>query len=316
MAFSSVTTGSGADYESWFAYDEYRAQVSVTITSDANHLSPSTGTMLCVSESINSSVSGGSMRYFLSDVGGGNFVDSATFDPAGTGNTTSARYSETHAISKAMVAGTTYWVGIVEKTGTAIGFLTTASGSDTYLRKSDWTVNSSWAGTLYTKTYYNTVPSKPATLTATSGTALGSVNLSWGLPSNDGHGASTGAAVNGYKIQWSTVANFATIAGQILDTASTTRTRTITRSDGLNPGTRYYFRVAALNDVSDVWGGGASSPYNTMTTTVMATAVGRRFAGSAETPIATAVRWNGTAEVPITVMKRWDGTKEVDLGGV
>lgn len=306
MAFGSVTIGSGASYLPWFATDENRTQNTWSITSDAAHLSPSTGTMLCQTESAKSSVSGGELRYYVANVNGGSFVDSDSGNPSGTADSSSTRYSLTLSnMAKTVVAGTTYWCGIVNKTTTGVGFLRTASGT-TYERDSAWTSEGSWAGTAYMVIYYNTVPSKPLSLSATAGVNLGEVNLSWAAPSSNG-----GLAVNGYKIEWSTVSNFASIAGSIADTGSTATTRTVS---SLTPGTTYYFRVAALNAVSDAWGGGASSPYSS-SANAAARAVGKRWTGSAETPIVTAVRWDGAAEVPITVMKRWDGTQEVDLQG-
>lgn len=40
---------------------------------------------------------------------------------------------------------------------------------------------------------------------------------------------------------------------------------------------------------------------------------GKRWDGSAEVAIATAMRWDGTAEVPLTEAYRWDGSAEVRI---
>ncbi len=307
MAFSSVTIGSGATYKPYFLSDEYRTQNTWSITSNSAHLSPSTGTMLCLVDSINSSVSGGEVRYYVSDSGGGNFVDTDSGNPSGTADASSTRYSLTLGnVPKTVVAGTTYWCGIVNKTTTGVGFLRLSTGETTDLYSSSWTLDSTWSGTAYMRIYYNTVPSQPLSLTATAGTNIGSVNLDWVVPSSNG-----GTVLTGYKIQWSKFSNFSVIAGSVADTGSASSGATI---EGLDPGTTYYFRVAALNAVSTAWGGGASSPYSASASSV-ARSVGKLWNGSAEVPIMTAVRWDGSAEVAITQMKRWDGTQEVNLQG-
>lgn len=310
MAFGSVTTGSGAANKPWFNFNGQHAQVAFSIASNSAHLSPSTGTMLCLTESITSSASGGSMTLFVANSGGGGYVETAGINPSGTGDTTSARYTVSGTLSKTLVAGTTYWMGLTQTSTTAVGFLRLASGSGqvTYQRTSSWASGGSWDSEAYFKVYYNTVPSQPLSLTATAGTNLGSVDLTWAVPTNQG-----GVNVDGYKIEWSTSSSFATITGNVADTGTTTTSRTVV---GLTPGTTYYFRVAALNPVTTAWGGGASSPYSASASAV-ARSVGKRFDGSSEVPIVNAMRWDAAQnkEMKITVMKRWNGTAEVDLQG-
>jgi titin len=89
-----------------------------------------------------------------------------------------------------------------------------------------------------------TAPNAPTNVVGTSGTAGGSVNLSWTAPANNG-----GSPITGYEIQKSpaTGAPVWTAAATVGNVTSTTVT-------GLNWGANYIFQVRAVNLVgSGAW---------------------------------------------------------------
>lgn len=101
----------------------------------------------------------------------------------------------------------------------------------------------------------HSVPSAPGTPTFVSATAT-TITLSWTAPTDVG----SAGGINGYRVaikeyslpNGTNNANWriATLSSQasLGDSGSTATTATVT---GLNPGTRYDFRVAALNSVTD-----------------------------------------------------------------
>ena len=96
-----------------------------------------------------------------------------------------------------------------------------------------------------TKTYTvvltrpNDVPGAPDAPTLATGTAAGSLNVSWSAPSDNG-----GSAVTGYKVRWGRdAASVAWNANDGVDTDSDSA-HAIT---GLNTGTAYQVQVAAVN---------------------------------------------------------------------
>jgi hypothetical protein len=144
---------------------------------------------------------------------------------------------------------------------TSVGF--NSSGGSCYFARSSMSGNTITGFdptygtnmTLYGQYDYQEVPAAPA---APSLSLIGpdTVTVTWVAPDNGG------AAINGYRIEWSLAADFSSIAGTanvgvVLSYAVT----------GLTPGTRYYFRVAAKNVVSDTASttGRFSSSANTTT---------------------------------------------------
>jgi hypothetical protein len=105
-------------------------------------------------------------------------------------------------------------------------------------------------GSMVFEIVYDVLPVAPGTPTASStGT---SATITWTAPSDNG-----GKAVSGYRIQRSTDnINFSTL---VANTGTTTLTYTNT---GLTPGTKYYYRVAAINAVATSAGSDYSGPYS------------------------------------------------------
>jgi hypothetical protein len=97
---------------------------------------------------------------------------------------------------------------------------------------------------------YDILPTAPGTPTASStGT---SATITWTAPADNG-----GQAVTSYRIQRSTDnINFSTI---VASTGTTSLTYTNT---GLTPGTKYFYRVAAINAVATSAGSDYSGPYS------------------------------------------------------
>lgn len=110
-------------------------------------------------------------------------------------------------------------------------------GSGSTVKASD---GFTWAGRLSGVVTYVEVPSAPLSLVATPDPGATSVSLSWAAPSSDG-----GSAVNGYRLERSASPSFSsptiTTLGAVLSTTVT----------GLTAGQTYYFRIAALNAVTD-----------------------------------------------------------------
>ena len=84
-----------------------------------------------------------------------------------------------------------------------------------------------------------TAPDAPTNVAGTSGTARGTVNLSWTTPANDG-----GSPVTGYDIQKSPATG--TPAWSNVGSVGTATSSTVT---GLTPNTSYIFRVRAVNAI-------------------------------------------------------------------
>jgi hypothetical protein len=114
--------------------------------------------------------------------------------------------------------------------------------------------DSSGLGPLAYRIGYDTLPTAPLSLAGVvTGATETSVELSWNAPMRDG-----GRAVSGYRIQISQ--DNSTWTTLNANTGTTTRTFTI---NDLVPGIRYYFRVAAINEVAVVHGEDYSGPYST-----------------------------------------------------
>lgn len=126
----------------------------------------------------------------------------------------------------------------------------TASGNDIYVWRSasagsmQQSTGYTWAGAMAGKFEWATVPTKNAITSATPGTdpdtSAIQVTLRWATPSSNG-----GSPVTGYRVQYSTSSTFAS-GVTTLNPGLTTGTII----SGLTASTVYYFRVAALNDVT------------------------------------------------------------------
>lgn len=301
MAFNSVSTGSGGTSKPFFGYTGYRAITAFSLPENSAYISPDTSNQPCQIESVTVWASGGAQRIVISNNGSGSGEEySGQFNPAGTADDTSVRYETNKSMSKALTAGSGYYVGQhSDDGGTGLGFYRTTSGT-TYLRNSTWGAVSTWAGDLRSVVYYNTIPGAPTLNTAVDSLTFGAVDLAWTA------GTTGGKAINGYRIEWSTVSNFATLAGSIADTGSTATTLTVT---GLTSGTLYYFRVAALNSVSDAHSGQPASVRSNVISTTP-TSYGKRRNGSVWTAINTAKRYDAAQGrwVSLTVAKRYSSS--------
>jgi len=172
-------------------------------------------------------------------------------------------YLNSRSLSRAVFAGTSYWLGFGIQTtkqitysvdtafGASIKMDTTSAGgnfTDNGLVKVDGISLSN--GSMVFQVIYDVLPTAPGTPTASStGT---SATITWTAPADNG-----GQAVSGYRIQRSTDnINFSTL---VANTGTTTLTYTNT---GLTPGTKYYYRVAAINAVAVAHGTDYSGPYS------------------------------------------------------
>ena len=169
----------------------------------------------------------------------------------------------TASISRTAFAGTGYWIGFTKTTtaqytwGVDQGFgysiyqdNANAGETDDFTASSLITPAPGSNGSLVFSITYDTLPIAPGTPTASStGT---SATITWTAPADNG-----GQAVTGYRIQRSTDnINFSTL---VANTGTTGLTYTNT---GLTPGTKYYYRVAAINAVAVAHGTDYSGPYS------------------------------------------------------
>jgi hypothetical protein len=167
------------------------------------------------------------------------------------------------SLSRSVFANTGYWVGFAIQTTKQITYsVDTAFGAsirmDTNAAGGNFTDNGVVIvggtylsnGSLVFQVVYDTLPIAPGTPTASStGT---SATITWTAPADNG-----GKAVTSYRIQRSTDnINFSTI---VASTGTTDLTYTNT---GLTPGTKYYYRVAAINAVAVAAGSDYSGPYS------------------------------------------------------
>lgn len=299
MAFDSVSTGSSGTNKPYFNFTNYRAMVGFSISEDAAHVSPDTGYQPCLTYEVKVWASGGAQRILMTDnLSGGNSVYSSQFNPAGSADASSLRYETTKGLVKAIRPGQSYYYGQHSDDGsTGLGFYRGGTGT-TYLEASNWVNYSTWDSQLRGTVYYNTIPGAPTLTSAVDSLTFGAVDLAWTA------GTDGGSPINGYRVEWSKVSNFATLAGSVTDTGSTETTLTVT---GLNSGTLYYFRVAAINAVSDAYSGQpASIRSNVISSTP--TSYGYRRNGSAWTAINTAKRYDLASSqwVSLTTAKRYD----------
>jgi hypothetical protein len=166
-------------------------------------------------------------------------------------------------LTRSIFANTSYWIGFTKETSAQVTYsVDTAFGAsikmDTTSAGGNFTDNGLVSGggitpsngSLVFEVVYDTLPIAPGTPTASStGT---SATITWTAPADNG-----GKAVTGYRIQRSTDnINFSTL---VANTGTTTLTYTNT---GLTPGTKYYYRVAAINAVAVAAGSDYSGPYS------------------------------------------------------
>lgn len=151
---------------------------------------------------------------------------------------------------------------------------------------------STWPNGLAGEFEYFQVPSAPRSLTVVPN-ADGTAFLDWSAPTEDGD-----TAITGYRVQRAT--NSAFTSGVV--TVNTSGTTTSYTRNGLTPGTKYYFRVAARNKVTD-----DVNSYSVYSGTVSATIPVAVVSGLEV--------WNGTAWVE-SAMEVWDGAAWVEAASV
>jgi hypothetical protein len=154
-----------------------------------------------------------------------------------------------------------------------------------------------WNGGISGQIDYITAPSAPAVVRAEP-VDKSSIRVAWDAPD------AGGGTISGYRLQYSLSALF---TDPIVRDVGNVTSHLLT---GLQPGTTYFFRVAALNEVTTAEG--SSSLWS-------------RYAGRQTLP-ASAIRvWNGTAHAIADLLvhdgtthvrprsvKRWNGTSYVD----
>jgi hypothetical protein len=169
------------------------------------------------------------------------------------------------------------------------------TGNDVVASPSGFTFANGLAGEFE----YFQVPSAPRSLTVVPN-ADGSAFLDWSAPTEDGD-----TPVTSYRVQRATNSAF-TSGVTTVNTGTTTTNHTMT---GLTPGTKYYFRVAARNLVTnDV------NSYSVYSGTVSATIPVVNTSGFqpwTEADVwdedATTEVWDGGAWVPAESVEAWDG---------
>jgi hypothetical protein len=162
-------------------------------------------------------------------------------------------------LSRTVFANTGYWIGFTKETVAQVTWSVDTAFSpsikqDRTAPDSNFTDNGLVSGvsngSFVFSIDYDILPTNPGTPTASStGT---SATITWTAPIDNG-----GRAITGYRIQRSTDnINFSTL---VANTGTTTLTYTNT---GLTPGTKYYYRVAAINAVATSAGSDYSGPYS------------------------------------------------------
>jgi hypothetical protein len=172
-------------------------------------------------------------------------------------------YAVGAGLTRTAFAGTGYWIGFaIESTKQITYSVDTAFGAsirmDTTAAGGNFTDNGNVRvdgitlsnGSLVFGVIYDVLPTAPGTPTASStGT---SATITWTAPADNG-----GKAVTSYRVQRSTDnINFTTVL------ASSDNTLLTYTNTGLTPGTKYYYRVAAINAVAVAHGSDYSGPYS------------------------------------------------------
>lgn len=148
----------------------------------------------------------------------------------------------------------------------------------------------SWDGGFQGTFYWYTVPTAPATITATRSGRDVTVNSS--NPASDG-----GSNLTSFGIQYRSSTDGGSTWSSWGNTQTTGGGYTYT---GLTPGVTYQFRNYANN--------AAGSSAATVSANVLIPAGGRRFDGANFNALTVAQRHDGSSFVPLTVAKRYDGT--------
>jgi hypothetical protein len=149
---------------------------------------------------------------------------------------------------------------------------------------------------------YIQCPSAPRSLTVTPSSDGTSATIGFSAPTDDG-----GSALTGYKVQRSTASDFSTG----LATVAATNGAVIT---GLTPGIRYYWRLTATNQVTEL-AGVVGGPYSSTVSAVQAdTGLGRIEVGGVFVPLDGKIQ-SGGVMVPVSgKVRSADGTAWSDLG--
>lgn len=190
-------------------------------------------------------------------------------------------------------------VRIVNTGGTRVEFYRINSGTPVRLYTPAGALNFSWGGSLSGYWAYYTVPSAPASITATlSGT---SVAVSCNASASDG-----GNAITSYAVQRRESTNNSTWGAWTATTTMTNRAYTYTN---LTPGKYYQFRTYAIN------GAGNSSAATSSSVFIAAMT---RYNGTSFSVLDNLKRYDGSAWQNITQVKRWNGTSwvSIDLTGI
>jgi hypothetical protein len=158
-------------------------------------------------------------------------------------------------------AASTFYLGFNKNDSVTVTFRRGASSNTTIAPNGIYedgvldTVN--WGGTALRATVsWGHIPNHPTSLTATTGSAPGEVNLSWTAPTDSG-----GWGIYGYRIAYKQVGGSTwSVYGTntYLSPSATGGTTETVR--GLVPGQQYQFVVAALNQVCDRYAGQSIYP--------------------------------------------------------
>ena len=209
-------------------------------------------------------------------------IQLAWLAPASTGGSSITDY-----IVERSTDGTSGWVKIEELISSVRSFTVTGlvNGTRAYFRVLAVNEAGRSAASDVVDTVSRSVASPPQLLTAAPSNASGQVRLSWSVPASDG-----AAAITDYTIEHSP--NGTSGWQMINDGVRTTTSHTVT---GLSNGTRYYFRVSAVNAA------GNSAFSNTSYAVPRSVADSSAFAdGDADQPV-----WAGAPGVDRPVVPRW-----------
>ena len=166
-------------------------------------------------------------------------------------------------------------------------------------------VLSGFDGSISGQLTYQTIPSKPASISA-SNVLQTTFTLNWTAPVDDGLQDPAGysaANIKGYRIAYKANAS-STWSVLVANTGSSTLSYNVT---GLTTNTKYDFQVSALNSVTD-----RHAAYYSVAYTDIAASVGERSSVLTFTTLASAPKvWNGEAWTNST-LRVWNGSTWVN----